>query len=194
VEGDTAEFFVVKVNDSMAWVGGQLVAGVSASTAELNILDGVTATTAEINRVADPTGRIVSPSAASTSLALTAALHADRIVLVPVITGAGLTITLPAATGTGDRYKIINNGVQTVALTVTALAGDIMYGKSIGWSLSAGANDLFYPTAADIKYTFNITTTGGDGGDTVDLIDIGTDAWWISVEFTGSSTLATGFA
>lgn len=160
----------------------------------LEITQDVTATAAELNRVADASARIVNVAAASTALSLTQVLHAERIVLVPIITGAGLTITLPAATGTGDKYTIINNGVQTVSLTVTALTGDIMYGKAIGWHLTAGANDLFIPTAADIKYTFNVTTTGGDGGDVMTLLDIGTDAWWVNVEFNGSGTLATGFA
>lgn len=141
-----------------------------------------------------PSARVVNVAAASTALSLTAAAHAERIVLVPIITGAGLTITLPAATGTGHKYTIINNGVQTVALTVTALAGDIMYGIATGNSLTAGANDTFVPTAADIKYTFNVTTTGGDGGDIMELIDIATDAWWVKVDFHGSGTLATGFA
>lgn len=154
----------------------------------------ITATAAEINSALDASARIVNVTASATALALTAALHAERYVIVPVITGAGLTITLPAATGTGDKYTIINNGIQTVALTVTALAGDIMYGIATGNSLTAGANDTFVPTAADIKYTFNVTTTGGDGGDLMTLIDIATDAWWVKVDFHGSSTLATGFA
>ena len=173
------------------------------SSSKIDVLDittpkiggtAITATALEINQICDSTGRIVDVTASATALALTAALHAGRIVLVPIITGAGLTITLPAATGTGDKYTIINNGVQTVSLTVTALTGDIMYGKAIGWHLTAGANDLFYPTAADIKYTFNVTTTGGDGGDIMELWDIGTDKWLVNVEFTGSGTLATGFA
>ena len=154
----------------------------------------ITATAAEINSALDASGRIINVAADATALALTAATHAGKIVLVPIITGAGLTITLPAATGTGDIYRIINNGIQTVALTVTALAGDIMYGIATGNSLTAGANDTFVPTAADIKYTFNVTTTGGDGGDDMELIDIATDAWWVKVDFHGSSTLATGFA
>lgn len=142
-----------------------------------------------------PSARVVSVAAASTSLALTAAAHGERIVLVPIITGAGLTITLPAATGTGNKYTIINNGIQTVALTVTALAGDIMYGKSIGFSQTVAASgDVFVPTATDIKYTFNVTDTGGDGGDILEAIDIGTDAWFVNVVFHGSGTMATGFA
>lgn len=154
----------------------------------------VTATADELNSVADLTGRVVAVPAASTSLALTAALHAERLVVLPIITGAGLTITLPAATGTGNKYTILNNGVQTVSVTVTALAGDIMTGLSRGWHLTAGANDAFAPTAADIKYTFNVTTTGGDGGDIMTLWDVATDNWFVNVDFFGSGTLATGFA
>lgn len=167
---------------------------VTSSAAELNIMDGVTATAAEINAHTDASGRVVAVAAASTALSLTNAAHANRLVVLPVITGAGLTITLPAATGTGDKYTILNNGVQTVSVTVTALAGDIMTGLARGWHLTAGANDAFAPTAADIKYTFNVTTTGGDGGDIMELWDVATDNWFVNVDFFGSGTLATGFA
>lgn len=157
-------------------------------------LSGLTATAAEINRTSDTSARVVAVAAASTALALTETLHAERLVLLPVITGAGLTITLPAATGTGNKYTIANNGVQTVSVTVTALAGDIMTGLARGWHLTAGANDAFAPTAADIKYTFNVTTTGGDGGDIMELWDVATDNWFVKVDFFGSGTLETGFA
>ena len=152
------------------------------------------ASAAEITRVANAATRVVAVPAASTALSLTAVLHAERLVVLPVITGAGLTITLPAATGTGNKYTVINNGVQTVSVTVTALTGDIMSGKATGHHLTAGAGDLFYPTAADIKYTMNVTTTGGDGGDTLEFTDVATDNWFADINFTGSSTLATGFA
>lgn len=154
----------------------------------------MTATAAELNAVADLTGRVVAVPAASTTLSLDAATHAERLVVLPIITGAGLTITLPAATGTGNKYTILNNGVQTVSVTVTALAGDIMTGLARGWHLTAGANDAFAPTAADIKYTFNCTTMGGDGGDIMTLWDVATDNWFVNVDFFGSGTLATGFA
>lgn len=152
------------------------------------------ATAAELNAVADLTGRVINVPAASTELTLTAATHAERLIVLPIITGAGLTITLPAATGTGNKYTILNNGVQTVSVTVTALAGDIMTGLARGWHLTAGANDAFAPTATDIKYTFNVTTTGGDKGDIMELWDIATDNWFVNVDFFGSGTLATGFA
>lgn len=176
---------------------------VVASGGELDVESGgsfkiagtaVGATAAEIDAVADLTGRVIAVPAASTSLALTAALHAERLVVLPIITGAGLTITMPAATGTGNKYTILNNGVQTVAVTVTALAGDIMTGLARGWHLTIGANDAFAPTSADIKYTFNITTTGGDKGDIMTLWDVATDNWFVNVDFFGSGTLETGFA
>lgn len=157
-------------------------------------LSGLTATAAEINAVADMTGRIIAVPAASTTLELTAATHGERLVVLPIITGAGLTITLPAATGTGNKYTILNNGVQTVSVTVTALAGDIFTGLARGWHLTAGANDAFAPTAADIKYTFNVTTTGGDKGDIAEFWDVATDNWFVNIDFFGSGTLATGFS
>jgi hypothetical protein len=141
-----------------------------------------------------PAARIVNVAATETAVALTSTAHAERLVVLPIITSAGLTITLPAATGTGHKYTVINNGVQTLSTTVTALAGDIFYGIAKGWSLTAGANDTFVPDGNDIKYTMDVTTTGGDGGDTLTFIDIATDKWWTDITFHGSGTLATGYA
>lgn len=170
--------------------GGNEMVVASGGTLTLEAGSTLTVDGANLN----PSDRVVSVPAASTALALTATEHAERLVVLPVITGAGLTITLPAATGTGNKYTIVNNGVQTVSVTVTALAGDIMTGLARGWHLTAGANDAFAPTAADIKYTFNCTTTGGDGGDIMELWDVATDNWFTKVDFFGSATLATGYA
>jgi hypothetical protein len=61
--------------------------------------------------------------------------------------------------------------------------------------VTAGANDTFVPDGSDdIKYTLNVTTTGGDGGDTLEFVDIATDKWFVDISFHGSGTLATGFA
>jgi hypothetical protein len=143
----------------------------------------------------DPASRIVNVTASATALALTQTAHAERLVIVPIITGSGLTITLPAATGTGNKYTVLNNGVQTLSLTVTGLAGDIFHGSSVVFSQTvADSGDMFLATAADIKYTFNITTTGGIGKDSLEAVDIATDKWLVHVIGHGSGTLATGFA
>jgi len=159
-------------------------------------MTNLAASAAEINSTCDRTGRVIAASAGATALALTQATHADRIVVVPVITSAGLTITLPAATGTGDKYTVFNNGVQTVSLTITALAGDLLYGKAIGFSQTVAASgDVFVPDGSDdVKWTYNVTTTGGDGGDIATFIDIATDAWLVDIVYHGSGTMDQGFA
>ena len=83
------------------YVGGTQI---TATGAELNILDGVTATAAEINRAVDISARIVTTTA--TALSLTVTEHAERIVLVNTNSTVANTITLPAAAGTGaKRYS-----------------------------------------------------------------------------------------
>jgi len=159
-------------------------------------LNGLTATAAELNAHADASGRIVNVAAAATALALTNTLHANRLVVVPIITGAGLTITLPAATGSGDIYRVLNNGVQTVSLTITGLAGDLFHGRADVFTatITEGPDSFLADGTDDIKYTFNITTMGGIGKDEAELIDIATDAWLVHIRAYGSGTLATGFA
>ena len=84
---------------------------VTATAAELNIMDGVTATASEINGVADASARVVSTTA--TALSLTVASHADRVVLVNTNSTGACTLSLPAASGSGAKFTVINNIAQT---------------------------------------------------------------------------------
>jgi hypothetical protein len=156
---------------------------------------GVGATAVELNRTADASARIILKTTTA-ALSLTEAAHANRIVVLNAVFTAAQTITLPAATGTGNVYTVYNNAVQTVSgVTITALTGDLMTG-SVAYvhSATVGADDVFVADSNDILYLFNVTTMGGLSGDRFEAIDIDTDKWMVTVIANGSGTLATGFA
>lgn len=146
------------------------------------------------------TGKIVGGSPLVTlsgSTTITAALHAGRTMLLTG-TGAALTQTLPAATGTGNRYLFVVAAVNTSNHIVTALAGDKLYGNIITNS-TGDSPDLAQPWPADqsddIIITLNGTTTGGQAiGDWVEVIDIATDKWLVRGVTTTSGTEATPFS
>ncbi len=137
----------------------------------------------------------VSVAAATTTLTLTPALHAGRTLLVAP-TG-GLAITPPAATGTGNRYRIVcTAAVSGGSLTLNAKLGaasDVF----TGWIQSYKATTFTpYPTASNSNLiTFNGTTTGGAAaGDWFEIEDIATNKWLITGYTIQSGTIATMFS
>ena len=129
--------------------------------------------------------------------ALTAAEHAGRTTVFGVLTGA--TLTLPAATGTGDIYKI------GVALTVTsndyivqvANATDEFLGTLLQTDVDTTDTLASYPCLDGDGFdtiTMNGTTKGGLLGDSIVLTDIATGMWQISGHINGNGTVATPFS
>lgn len=164
------------------------------STSELAVLDGITATAAEINRATDISARVVTTTA--TALSLTVTEHAERVVLINSNSTVANTFTLPAATGTGAKITLINNITQTQGTVVIAAPGttNVVSGVAYGFGTTAAGAEAFVTSATSDKITFNLTTTGGLGGDRVEAIDTGTGVWTVLVHFTGSGTIATPFA
>jgi len=167
-----------------------------ADSANVFELMGVTATAAEINAVADVSGRLVTLTGDTT---ITEATHAGRTMLLGEVGGnALLTVTLPAATGTGNKYRFVVSVVNTSNYVIAvADATDIMYGN-IFTSSTGDTPDLGQPwtTAADSDtITLNGTTTGGVAiGDWIELQDILTNGWAVTGITTTSGTEATPFS
>ena len=131
----------------------------------------VTATADELNNIADVSGRIVT--LAATTLAVTAATHGDRIVVMNH-TGAASTATLPAATGSGNRYLFIVGAVNTSNHVITTTGDDDIEGIIHMAQDSADTSIAFESGATADTITLNGTTTGGAAvGDYVELIDYG---------------------
>jgi len=171
--------------------------GANATNAEIVTLDvvetlkvaGTTigATAAEINNAADVSTRIVTIANATNTLALTAATHANRICLV---LDATLATTLPEATGTGDRYTIVQGIASTASTIVTADTSNAGFRGMLNAFDSDDESTLASwpaaPAGSDDTITFNGVATGGKIYDHFSFFDIATDVWLVSGQITQS--------
>ena len=121
-----------------------LLDGVTATTAELNILDGVTATTAELNYVDGVTSNVQTQ------------LNAKAPTASPTFTGtvnmSGATVSLANDAISGDKVE----GGTIAATTITNLTTSTI---NIGlWDIELDGSDLrFQYNGTDV---FRITTAG----------------------------------
>lgn len=147
--------------------------------AESAFLSGITATAAEINRVAKVSTRVVDVT--GTSVTLSAALHDGKTV---TLTNSAVAVTLPAATGTFCRYRMV---VVTAATnTVITATGAHMFGMAIYESDNATDGCTAYGAAGSTTLTMNGSTQGGLKGAVVELEDIATNVW--VVRYTSQAT------
>lgn len=165
------------------------VAIVTPSGGTLTI-DG--ASGAEIARVADVSTRLVT---LATSTSITLAAHEGRTCKLTG-TGSAYTQTLPAATGSGARFRFVVGAVNTSNHVITTTGGDVFIGNIISNS-TGDSPDLaaIWPSTTNTIITLNGTTTGGvQIGDFVEVEDIAADKWAVRGVTTSSGTEATPFS
>lgn len=134
----------------------------------------------------------VSASVTTATLTVTSALNGR---VIPLNRAGGMTVTLPAATGSQAVYRFVvgttftSNGVIQVAN-----ATDVMVGSA---SVSSSASSSVFATlTASDTLTMNGTTTGGVAGSFVELVDISSGEWLVRAALlcTASQTPATPFS
>lgn len=134
--------------------------------------------------------RVVDVTAST--LTVTERKHAGKIVTLN--RAAGITVTLPAAKGTGAKYEFV------VGTTVTsnsykiqvANASDVMMGV-LGVSTDAAGVNI--PTAATSDtITMNGSTQGGVLGSRVVLEDVAENQWAVSGALVSTGVEATPFS
>jgi hypothetical protein len=148
----------------------------------------LTATAAEINRVADTSARIISATAAT--LAITEATHDGKIITLNK--ADGVAVTLPAATGSGAKYKfIVGTTVTSVGYIIKVTGNDTMVGKAFVCQDGGDTVVGFEIGGTDDTLTLNGTTTGGLKGDVIEVIDIAADLYFVDLRLAATSTEAT---
>lgn len=135
----------------------------------------------------------------STALQLTQATHANKIVILNALVTGTCTITLPKATGSGDKYVIWNNVVLTQVVEIKGIASsDLMSGFAdmVHSTAVATSAESFLTTATDYICRWRGTdgTTGGKRGDVFEAIDIGPLLWLVKVRCNTTGAVATPFA
>jgi hypothetical protein len=178
--------------------------------ADLVKIDGITDGTGAAGKalVPDSAGNVVMPSGGAvlesrivattaTVLALTATQHSERAVLVNTNSTVANAINLPAATGSGAKYTVINNIAQTQGSIVIAANGtDVMKGVAVVSNTSTTVNvQSFLTSASSDKVTWNRTTTGGAGpGDFLEAWDGAANTWTVQVRAGSVGAAATCFS
>ena len=120
----------------------------------------------------------------------------DTGTVITVNAAAGLTLTLPAAAGSGRRYEIVIGTTVTSNSVITrvANASDTMRGVAICAQDAGDTAVAFEAGATADTITMNGTTTGGLLGDRIILIDVAANLWSVSVIMSGTGTEATPFS
>lgn len=119
-------------------------------------------------------GKIVPLAAAS--LTLSRGLHCDRTVRMDY-TAAACTITLPPATGSGDKYRIAVGAVNTNGHKVQVTGDDTIKGVVPMLDNDSNAATAYAASGTDDTITMNGTTTGGQVGDWLEFEDLKADVW-----------------
>lgn len=169
-----------------------VLGGVTATAAELNTMTGILATTDELNRVADVSTRIVSTTAATISVTL--ASHDSKVVVLA--STHTQTLTLPAATGSGARFRFLVSTTGTDGSKIVKVANtlDVMTGVCASHSTATNEASSFLTSASSDTITLNNTTTGGLLGSQIEVIDIATNLFQVKVDAAASGTVATPFS
>jgi hypothetical protein len=132
-------------------------------------------------------------SITASTFAPLASQHTGAVLLLN--RAAGVTVTLPAATGSGATFRFITATTVTSNNNVVQVTGDdIMVGGA--WlAQDAGDTAVMFETASDSDtITMNGSTKGGIKGDEILLTDIAADTWWVRVMGSATGTEATPFS
>lgn len=177
-----------------------------ASDLSTGIVDGdfllVYDTSAEEVKKVSPTNVSVGAAASrivtttATALSLTATQHAERILVVNTNSTVANTFTLPAATGTGAWYSVINGIAQTQGSIVVTVSGtNVIKGSCLSFDSTAVATHAnIFVTLTATAITWNRTTKGGIGHDTIDIYDEAAGVWRVRVVSNCSGANATPFS
>lgn len=127
----------------------------------------------------------------ASTVTLTAAAHAGK--LVTLNRAAGIAVTLPAATGTGNVYRLrVDTAVTSNTTTIkVASASDTMIGHVLSTLAAGGTTFGESAGGTDDTITMNGTTLGGLIGSYIELVDTASTVWDVRGLLAGSGTLAS---
>ena len=150
------------------------------------------ATAAEINAAADASTRLVTASAAT--LAVTVADHDQKVIILN--RAAGVTVTLPAAVGSGAVFRFTTGTTVTSNNNIVKVADntDVMSGSVYVTDQAAGTGTEFSTTTTSDTITMNGTTSGGIAGGILTLIDVGTNLYAVHGNIIGTGVEVTPFS
>lgn len=134
--------------------------------------------------------------AAGSALTLTRDTHDGKIILLD--TAAGSTCTLPAASGSGARFKFVVSVLATSNSHIVKVANatDIIQGivNTIDTD-TAGTTTGFASAADSDTITLNRTTTGSAmRGEWLEIVDVASGVFVVSGQLANTGSGATPFS
>lgn len=141
----------------------------------------------EIDNVCDTSQRLVNCTAST--LTLSEALHGG-LRIVTLNRAAGIAVTLPAASGTGTRFRLFVGTTVTSNTTTIKVANssDTMVGFMSIFQDSGDTALHFEVGGTNDTITLDGSTKGGIKGDMIELIDIATNLWYVDGKCSGTGT------
>lgn len=142
-----------------------------------------------------PSARVVAGGA---TISVTQASHDGKTILLDTL--AGTVATLPAATGSGARFRFLISAIATSNSHKIQVANssDTMTGMILSISDDAGFPVKGYTadaTAGADTITLNRSTTGSTvKGEWVEVFDYATNKWWVNGVIAATGTEATPFS
>jgi hypothetical protein len=106
---------------------------------------------------------------------------------------AGITVTLPAATGSNATYSFVVSTTVTSNSNIIKVANatDVLNGTL---NVSGATGTVFGTVPASDTITMNGTTTGGLAGTNLKFTCISTTQWLVEGNNLGTGSVATAFA
>lgn len=137
------------------------------------------------------TGTGVNSTVTAATLTVTADAYNGQT--INLSRAAGITVTLPAATGTNAVYKFVVTTAVTTNSNIIQVANatDTMTGLA---SVAGTTGSVFSTLPASDTITMSGTTTGGLVGSYVQITDIATGEFLVTAALVGSGTPATPFS
>lgn len=124
----------------------------------------------------------------TTATTLSPSLHEGLTVCMNA--AAGFTITLPAATGTGNYYDVLVTTTVTSSNHVVKAGGsDVLTGVVTVASTATSVSIGLQSTNSTI--TMSGSTTGGLKGSWLHFVDIGSGVWFCEANLVATGTAAT---
>lgn len=138
-----------------------------------------------------PSNKVVTIS--TTTATITQDSHAEK--LIRLSRAAGITVTLPAASGSGAEYRfVIPTSLSGTTKIKAASASDTMQGHvQVDASLASNAPISFTAGTTADTVSLNGTTTGGKLGDYFKFIDEKTGVWHVEGFIRSTGAGATPF-
>src|SRR5262249_33086566 len=130
---------------------------------------------------------------AAATFGVTAA-HAGHVITLNRATG--IAVTLPAASGTGNRFKfVVGTSVSGGSTTIkVANASDVMCGNAVLFQDSGDTVVGFAAGSTADTITMDGSTQGGLKGAVVDAVDVGANLWHVNYVSDASGTEASPFS